>query len=432
MKAYSVSDINRYLKNVIAGDFALHGITIAGEISNFKPHPSGHVYFTLKDSGSQLRSVMWKSDTYNGIRHRIADGQKVLVSGDITVYEAGGYYQFQARKIELAGIGDLYAEFERRKQKLREEGLFSDEHKKPIPKFPKTIGIVTARQGDALRDIVSTLKRRNPFVQPVLSPAKVQGEGAVAEVCRAIRRLEQLPVDLILVCRGGGSIEDLWTFNEEAVARCVYTCSVPVISGVGHEPDVTIIDYVADLRAPTPTGAAEMAVRPVTDIEAMLVDRHAELSGAMLSLLTHLRENTEHMGKLLSGVSPRAELENQRRLSENARERLTLSMRRIIRYERERVSLPEMTERFRLASARKLSTERERLVMSAARLEALSPLRKISSGYAYVTGRNGNAVESVTEVTPGDSLELFLRDGRIRAVAESVRKEEILPDKEKL
>lgn len=452
MPAYSVSDINRYIKTVVSGDFALHGLVIAGEISNYKPHPSGHVYFTLKDSGSQLRCVMWKSDTYSGIRHRMADGQKVLVSGDITVYEAGGYYQLQAKNIELAGIGDLYAEFEKRKQKLAAEGLFDPEHKLPIPKFPRTVGIVTARQGDALRDIVSTLKRRNPYVQPILCPAKVQGDGAVQAICHAIRVLEAKKVDLILVCRGGGSIEDLWAFNEEMVARCVYDCTVPIISGVGHEPDVTIIDYVSDRRAPTPTGAAEMAVLPVSDTEAKLVDRHAELTGAMAAILERLRERVTQEARMLSGNSPEAVLKNQRESVNALRERLVRDMTQEVSKLRERTAFSENKERMRRQVLRLLAADREKadeeetgkrmlaavtrnvtrcrelLISGAGRLEAVSPLQKISCGYGYLTGKEGSAVRSVTDVSEGDEIRVYLRDGSISANVTEVTEQKTFED----
>ncbi len=427
-KAYSVSAVNSHIRILMAGDRALKNLTVAGEISNYKPHPSGHVYFTLKDAKSQMKTVMWSSSTYTGIHHRLADGQKVLVTGDVVCYDAGGYYQLQAVDIRLEGAGDLYEEFEKLKAKLDAEGLFEIDHKLPIPSFPRTIGIVTARQGDALRDIVSTLKRRNPYVQPILCPAKVQGDGAAQSVCKAIRVLESRQVDLILVCRGGGSIEDLWAFNGEMVARCVYDCRVPIISGVGHEPDRTIIDFVSDLRAPTPTGAAEMAVKPVADIEAELVDCHVALTSAMMSYMEKLRLHTEHTGKLLNAQSPRNRLERRREQVDQTGDRLHRDMRKLLEQLRMRTNPEEQAKRLRVNLQHCLTRYHLMVQNGAKQLEALSPLQKISKGYGYLTDAKGNALESVESISTGDSIDVYIRDGKLSATVNEIEQQTVFEE----
>ena len=256
---YTVSQINNYIKNIFVRDMLLGRILIKGEVSNCKYHTSGHIYFTLKDGTGQLSCVMFAGQR-TGLAFRMSEGQNVVVSGSVKVYERDGKYQLYADKIELDGTGQLYERLEQLKAKLLAEGLFAPEHKKTIPAYPKTIGIVTASTGAALQDVCNIAARRNPYIQLVLCPAQVQGFGAAKSVAEGIQRLDGYGVDVILVVRGGGSIEDLWAFQEEEVARAVFECKTPVISGVGHETDITLIDYVADLRAPTPSAAAELAV----------------------------------------------------------------------------------------------------------------------------------------------------------------------------
>ena len=259
-KVFSVTQINTYIKRMFQSDYALRRISIKGQVSNCKYHSSGHIYFSLKDEGSQISCVMFANARYDGLKFELEDGQEVVVDGNISVYERGGSYQLYAQEIRLNGIGELYVAYEMLKQKLYEEGLFDHEKKKPIPKNPKKIGVVTARTGAAIHDIISTAKRRNPYVQLILYPAKVQGDGASDTIVAGIKALDQYGVDIIIVGRGGGSIEDLWAFNEEKVARAIYEAQTPIISGTGHEVDTTIADYAADLRAATPPAACELAV----------------------------------------------------------------------------------------------------------------------------------------------------------------------------
>ena len=262
---YSVAQVNSYIKNMFAQDFLLRRLSVKGEVSNCKYHSSGHIYFTLKDGGGTLQAVMFASQR-RGLNFKLAEGQQVVVKGTVDVYERDGKYQLYASEIELSGRGDLYLRFEKLLKELEEMGMFDPQYKRPIPRFAKTVGIVTAPTGAAIRDIMNISHRRNPYVQLILYPALVQGDGAKDSIVKGIRTLDAMGLDVLIVGRGGGSIEDLWAFNEEEVARAIFACNTPVISAVGHETDVTIADYAADLRAPTPSAAAELAVfDPVPD-----------------------------------------------------------------------------------------------------------------------------------------------------------------------
>ena len=268
---YSVGQVNKYIKNMFAQDFMLHQISIKGEVSNCKYHSSGHIYFTIKDADGTMNAIMFAGSRREGLKFQMKEGDCVVVTGSVEVYERDGKYQIYARNIELDGAGNLYLKFEALKRELEEMGMFAEEYKQPIPRFASRIGIVTAPTGAAIQDIRNIAGRRNPYVQLILYPALVQGDGAAASIVYGIQALEQLGVDIIIVGRGGGSIEDLWAFNEEVVARAIFDCRVPIISAVGHQTDWTIADYVADLRAPTPSAAAELAVFDVRQIHQELV-----------------------------------------------------------------------------------------------------------------------------------------------------------------
>lgn len=273
---YTVKQVNSYIKNMFTQDFMLNRIYVKGEISNCKYHTSGHIYFSLKDESGTIACVMF-AGSRAGLSFTLKNGQQVIVFGSVSVYERDGKYQLYAREIRLDGAGALYEKFEALKQELYEMGMFSDEYKQPIPAYAKTVGIVTAPTGAAVRDIINVAGRRNPYVQLILYPALVQGEGAAKSIITGIRMLEQRGVDVIIVGRGGGSIEELWAFNEEAVARAIFECSVPIISAVGHETDVTISDFVADLRAPTPSAAAELAVYEIRECDGKWRDMKISL-----------------------------------------------------------------------------------------------------------------------------------------------------------
>ncbi len=269
MAAITVSRLNSYVRGVLWEDINLRGVKVRGEVSNCTYATSGHIYFTLKDSGASVRCLMFRSRAA-GLSFRLKDGMGVIVTGDVDLYEAGGQYQLKVSAAEKDGTGLLYERYEKLKARLKEEGLFDEEHKRPLPAYPSTVGIVTARTGKAIHDIITNATRRNPWIQLVFCPASVQGEGAAATLIRGIRALEAYGVDVIIIGRGGGSIEELWEFNDERLARTVYNCSVPVISAVGHDTDTTIIDFVADRIASTPTAAAELAVPDMVKVAAYM------------------------------------------------------------------------------------------------------------------------------------------------------------------
>lgn len=390
---YSVSQVNAYIKNMFAQDFALSRISIKGEVSNCKYHTSGHIYFTLKDGLAAIQAVMFASRR-RGLEFELRDGQQVVVKGSVEVYERDGRYQLYASQVTLDGAGDLFRRFEKLRNELEEMGMFSPEYKVPIPRFVKTVGVVTAATGAAIRDIMNISHRRNPYVQLILYPAKVQGEGAAESIVRGIEYLDHLGTDVMIVGRGGGSIEDLWAFNEEIVARAIFNCNTPVISAVGHETDVTIADYVADLRAPTPSAAAELAVFDYSQFEA-------QLAGAARLLNRGLGRKTEAARSRTEQMKLRLRLHDPVRQINEKRQRL--------------VSSQEELERL---MERAMQEKKHRLALLSGRLHGQSPLDKISRGFGFVTDEAGARVESVKDVKPGERLAIRLSDGRIDAVAE--------------
>ena len=393
---YSVSQINTYVKNMFAGNSLLNHIYVKGEISNCKYHTSGHVYFTLKDGFAQIACVMF-AGRRAGISFRMEDGQSVIVFGSVSVYERDGKYQLYADDIRLDGVGRLYEEFEYLKKKLGAEGLFLAEHKKEIPVFAKRVGIVTASTGAALQDIRQIAGRRNPYVQLILYPAKVQGEGAADTVVRGLQALDG-KVDVIIAGRGGGSIEDLWAFNEEKVARAIFACKTPVISAVGHETDTTIADYVSDLRAPTPSAAAELAVYDVMHLEQTLAGIHGELVQTMLSKIETARMVLSGKELKLRQVHPGYQLKQKQ------------------------MRLAELSEKLSAKMQEKLKTKRQQTALLAQRLNGLSPMGRLEAGYAFVTDANGKMIKKTEQVTVGDCLQVDVTDGTIQTVVQSITK----------
>lgn len=386
---YSVGQVNHYIKNMFAQDFMLHHISIKGEVSNCKYHSSGHVYFTLKDATGTMSAIMFAGNR-GGLTFPMKEGDKVVVTGSVEVYERDGRYQMYAREIELDGAGNLYLKFEALKRELEEMGMFAQEYKQPIPRFVRRVGIVTAPTGAAVQDIRNIASRRNPYVQLILYPALVQGEGAAASIVNGIHALEQLGVDVMIVGRGGGSIEDLWAFNEEIVARAIFECSVPIISAVGHQTDWTIADYVADLRAPTPSAAAELAVYDYRQVKTQLAERKRQMNFGLHRKLEQARTVLEHQRMRMRYLSPGSRLNENRRRAVEYEERLNNSMREQIRERRHRLSL------------------------LAGSLESYSPAKKLSSGYAYVAV-HGKALLSIDQVAEHDELQIHLLDGQLRA-----------------
>ncbi len=387
---YTVGQVNAYIKNMFAQDFMMNRIYVKGEVSNCKYHTSGHIYFTLKDETGALQAVLF-AGSRAGLSFRMKNGDNVVVLGSISVYERDGKYQLYAREIILDGAGLLYQRFEALKQELEEMGMFAEEYKQPIPRYIKTLGIVTAPTGAAIRDIQNITSRRNPYVQTILYPALVQGEGAAASIVGGIHALERLGVDVMIVGRGGGSIEDLWAFNEEIVARAIFECSVPVISAVGHETDVTIADYVADLRAPTPSAAAELAVYDIREVQAQLLSVQMELNRRMSEKLERCREMLEQFQRNFQWISPANQVNEKRQLAADFSERLELLMQQ------------------------RLTAARHELEVCAGKLDALSPARKLSQGYAFISDKDGRGVRGVDGLKVGDSLNIHMRNGRVKA-----------------
>ena len=387
---YSVTQVNNYIKNMFTQDFLLQGLSIQGEVSNCKYHSSGHIYFTLKDSGGTIACIMFASFR-KGLEFRLEEGQKVVVTGSVDVYERDGRYQLYAREIRLAGLGQLFERFEALKAELQEMGMFAQEYKQPIPKYIRTLGVVTASTGAAVRDIIQIAMRRNPFVQIILYPAQVQGEGAAESIVQGIHALEAMKVDVMIVGRGGGSIEDLWAFNERIVAEAVFHCSVPVISAVGHETDTTIIDFVSDLRAPTPSAAAELAVYDVRMLLAQLESYEGAFSSGMYQKLDYYRRAAEHYKRLLQMKHPAHQIREQRH--------------KLLIFE----------ERLQAAMSHQIEARRTELKLRVSQLKGLSPLEKLEQGLSYVAFKDGSAVHSVEQLEEGSVINIQLKDGRVFA-----------------
>lgn len=394
-QAFTVTEVNRYIKNMFIKDPYLNNIYVKGEVSNCKYHTSGHIYFTLKDAEGQLACVMFAGQR-RGLTFRLEEGQSVIVLGSINVYERDGKYQLYANQIILDGLGRLYEQFEKLKKTLEAEGLFDKAHKKPIPPYPKRVGIVTAATGAAIQDIRNISRRRNPYVQLVLYPAQVQGEGAAESIVRGIKILDKLKLDVIIVGRGGGSIEDLWAFNEEIVARAIYACNTPIISAVGHETDFTIADYVADLRAPTPSAAAELAVNDYIAFSNKIEDYKRKMQKAVMhNVALHRSKLREYKLKLFY-ASPSYQ----------------------IRQKKQR--LADIEEKMAYHMERKLKEVRHKMEIYITKLEGSSPLSKLKKGYALVSGKEGKPIQSIREVEKNDLLRISLLDGDIISRAEEI------------
>ena len=392
---YTVGQVNAYIKNMFTQDYMLSRIYVKGEVSNCKYHTSGHIYFSLKDESGTIACVMFAGQR-GGLSFRMSEGQQVIVLGSVNVYERNGSYQLYAREIRLDGEGLLYERFQALKKELEEMGMFAPEYKKPIPAFASRIGVVTAPTGAAIRDIMNISSRRNPYVQIILYPAQVQGEGAKESIARGISMLEQQDVDVIIVGRGGGSIEDLWAFNEEEVATAIFHCSVPVISAVGHETDTTIADYVADLRAPTPSAAAELAVYDYYQLE---------------------RTRKEYQLKLLRLMRQKTEI-SRLRVREFQSKLKYLHPSNKLREKQQR--LIDMEDRMRALMEKKISDTRHRFLLYVERMKGQSPLTKLSQGYAYVQDEEGRALKSIDQVQEGEMLSVHVTDGTILTKIEKI------------
>ena len=393
----SISQVNEYIRRLMDSDALLTGVAVKGEVSNYKVYPSGHHYFTLKDEGASLKCVMFRSSALR-LRFKMENGMKIIAVGKISVYPRDGAYQLYCNAISLDGVGDLHAAFEQLKKKLATQGLFDPAHKKPIPPFPKTVGIVTSSAGAAVHDILRILNKRYPLVKVRLFPVRVQGEEAPAEIVSAIRYANYHDLaDVLIVGRGGGSIEDLWAFNDERVAYAIYESRIPVISAVGHEPDVTISDYVADLRAATPSNAAELVV---PDRDAILQQIDAYSASMVTALLQKLKAARRHLDVLSASAT----------------------LQSADMYVKHRRTALEQLEK-RLVNAEQLSINRckQRYLTNTAKLDSMSPLKVLTRGYALVEDESNRIIRSVQQVRPNDKLNITLSDGSLHVTTDGIK-----------
>ena len=409
-KYITVTQLTRYIKYKIDNDVHLNEVFLKGEISNFKAHSRGHFYFTLKDEGSRINAVMFASSTRN-VKFMPQDGMKVLVTGKISVFEANGGYQIYVNEMLEDGVGNLYIAFEQLKKKLEMEGLFDPSIKKRIPKIPNRIGVVTAPTGAAIKDIISTIKRRWPLCEVLLFPSLVQGEDAAADIVEQIKKAELYDLDTLIVGRGGGSIEDLWPFNEEIVARAIYECSIPCISAVGHEIDFTIADFVADLRAPTPTGAAEMAVPQLQDVANYLNQLKIRINKAMVNNVLMYRKRLDNVTSKYIFTNPISIYQTKEMIFDNLTDRLKHSLETLTNVKEKQLLRIKSSYVFKNPDLL-LDKKRNKYMNLISKLEPLSPLLTLKRGFA-ITKKDDKVISSIKDVNTKDRLCVELQDGSI-------------------
>lgn len=387
---YTVKQVNSYIKNMFKQDFLLNSVSVKGEISNCKYHTSGHIYFTLKDADAALSVIMFASQAAK-LAFKLKDGMSVVVSGRVDVFDAAGKYQLYANTVQQEGIGELYQKYEQLKQYYEDMGYFAKEYKRPLPAFTRKLGVVTSKTGAAVQDIMNISKRRNPYIQIVLYPAYVQGEHAKQSIVRGITRLDKMGLDCIIVGRGGGSIEDLWAFNEPEVVEAVFNASTPVISAVGHETDFTLTDFVADMRAPTPSAAAELAVTEVAAVENRIYEYERRLKQQIMYSLSAKRDYLERLKLQMEYLNPVNQIYDKRQRLMNMEDKLNMLIKRCA------------------------AENRNRLRLYASKLEGLSPLKKLDMGYGYIENSEGNRIVSAGQVSSDDEITVYLKDGSIRS-----------------
>ena len=438
-KYFTITALNKAIKNMFDEKRELNNIHLKGEISNFKHHTRGHLYFTLKDENSQLSAIMFASNAQS-LKFEPSDGMKVLVSGKVSVYEASGTYQIYVNEMMEDGLGNLYLEFEKLKKKLEQEGLFKKEYKKPIPKFPMKIGIITAPTGAAIKDIMSTLKRRFPIAETILFPSLVQGIDAKDDIVRNIKLANTYDLDVIILGRGGGSIEDLWAFNEECVARAIFDSVIPIISGVGHEIDFTISDFVADLRAPTPTGAAEMCVPNKDDVILLFNQYNIRLIKAIYNYLDKLSKELDNLKNSYILKNPTSLYEKQEQYFDNLYERLIIAIKSNIDKNKERLNTikssyvlknpnmlfidkaynyNDLIKRLKNNINILIDNKKNNYVNLLSKLEVLNPVTTLKRGYS-VTRVNEKIVAKRNDVKEGDTIITSITDGKIESVVKNI------------
>lgn len=414
-KYITVTQLTRYIKYKIDNDTNLNEVFLKGEISNFKAHSRGHFYFTLKDEESRINAIMFSSSTKN-LKFVPTDGMKVLVTGKISVFEANGAYQIYVNDMLEDGVGNLYIAYEQLKKKLEGEGLFREDHKKKIPKIPANIGVVTAPTGAAIKDIISTIERRWPLANIYLFPSLVQGEDAKEDIVRQIKRAEEFNLDTLIVGRGGGSIEDLWPFNEEIVARAIYDCPIPIISAVGHEVDFTIADFVADLRAPTPTGAAEMAVPQISDVIKYLNQVNIRLNNTINNKVTNYRRKLNDIYSRNIFKNPISIYQSKEMVFDSLIERLKFSLTNLTNIKEK--ELIKLKNSYVLKNPYQiLDKKSNKYLQLVSKLETLSPLLTLKRGYT-ITKINDKVISSCKNIKKNDKLSIEFTDGIIDAIVE--------------
>ena len=419
-KVFSVIEITRYIKSKLEGDFVLRNVRISGEVSDCKEDKRGHIYFTIKDDAAVMSCAMWSSKRSAGLDFELEKGQHIVVTGNIGVYERWGDYRLYADKIEKEGVGRLFEELEKLKLKLRAEGLFDESHKKPIPRYPKKIGIITSRTGAVIEDIKRTAREANPYVQLILYPAIVQGADAAATLIRGIKRFEEEGVDTIIIGRGGGSTEDLWCFNDEKLARTVYSCRIPVISAVGHQTDRTLVDEVSDLSVATPTAAAMNAVPSLTLAFNELDGFKDSISNKLQLRIDRMKSSIDKYEYAIRRQSPQMKLKEVRRqienYSQNYNRMLTL---KLDNYDKAVTKSKQQLDRLMRAS---YETFNKRFISITAEIEGKSPMKRLMGGYSYVENEAGENIRSVKSVKQGEKLNLVLADGSVKARVEEINK----------
>lgn len=396
---YTVSQISQYIKNMFTQDYMLKSVSILGEISNLKYHSSGHIYFSVKEGDAVLDGIMFKSSAAS-LKFRLKDGMRVIITGSIETYKGNSKYQIYARTITLDGQGELYQKYEQLKIKLEEMGMFDDMYKTPIPKYATRIGIVTSKTGAAIQDIINVSKRRNPYVNLFLYPALVQGEGAFLSIINGIKVLDDFGVDIIIIGRGGGSIEDLWAFNEEEVAKAIFECNTPIISAVGHQTDYTIADFVSDLRAPTPSAAAEIAVFEYDKFLDDLDNYENILKKHIYKKIEIYRNKTLSYERIVKSKSPRS----------------------IINFKKHK--LAEYENNLKQCINNTIVQKKNRLGIIATKLEGKSPLYKIGNGYAYIAKEDNKKIKSIKDIKLGDEINISLRDGILKGNVTDIKERE--------
>ena len=405
IRPLKVSEVNSYIKRVFLGDMILSNLSVEGEISNFKHHYSGHMYFNLKDEKGKIKAVMFKSDNEN-LKFNLEDGMKIIATGYVSLYEKEGDYQLYIRHIKESGLGNLYKAFEELKKKLESEGMFSESDKKPIPFMPKKIGVVTSSTGAAIRDIITVIKRRFPPCNILIYPSLVQGSQAPMEICKGLNYLDSREdIDLIIAGRGGGSIEELFAFNDEEVARTIYKLRTPIISAVGHETDFTIADFVADLRAPTPSAAAELSVPDICHLNSELESKYNRLTKLMLNLIEDYRIKIKHLNTNLKFYNPMNQLRDKRQEID--------SLFRDLNYIVEKKLMDKKSELLGLKNS----------------LDLLNPLLALDRGYGILIDNQGNLIKSIDDTTIDEEINILLKDGKIRSIIKSIDKGELVVEK---